>query len=701
VHPILAECTIDFASTMIRELFPPEGPAKMHIPGTTDPARLDKAERKSKHMNWQLREECPEFRPELEQFLTQLPMGGSQYFKFWWDKRLRCEFVPIDDLFLPSTAQNFWSADRYTHRYYMTEDGISRKVESKQWVDGPGPVDLVPDKSASAEANDKIEGVESDPDNEDGEQEFYEIYFSHDFGEGFAPYILTVDADGLQPRALVRNWDLDDPDREPCYYIAESPFIPWRGAVGVGFPHLIGSLSGAMTGALRAILDSAHLQNSATGLKLKGNRVSGQNTSPTPGSIAEIEGETAVVDPDIRKLVMPILFSGPSPVLAEILGFLDKQARGVVRTTMDDSAIDTNANVPVGTQLSRVEQGMKVLGAIHERLHSFMARCLAIVQRLNKMYLDENVQMRKVGEVLASRQDYAGPVDVVPVSDPRIFSDMQRTAQAQSLLGLAGQAPELYNKLAIHQRILKTLKIPNPEEVLLVPPQPQPLDPASELMAVMMGKPVMAYPEQNHLAHLQVYVALLSSPLYAGNPAMAPQLVGSLLPLITQRLVMIFCESLAEGVPLDQLQQNPQAAQQAAPQIAQLMGQRAQQLMPALDKRLGQITPVVMQAMEIVQKFQAKFQPPIPGDPNGPLNRDISRQAMMDAAKVEDMAEEREFKKNKAQVDATVEILKNQDDNETRLEIEEMRLQAKQESDAQRVDKEQAREAARAALRHM
>jgi hypothetical protein len=220
-------------------------------------------------------------------------------------------------------------------------------------------------------------------------------------------------------------------------------------------------------------------------------------------------------------------------------------------------------------------------------------------------------------------------------------------------------------------------------------------------MAVMMGKPVMAFPEQNHLAHLQVYVALLSSPLYVGNPAMSPQLVGSLLPLITQRLVMIFCESLAEGVPLDQLQQNPQMAQQAGPQIAQLMGQRAQQLMPALDKRLGQITPVVMQAMEIVQKFQAKFQPPIPGDPNGPLNRDISRQTMMDAAKVEDMAEEREFKKNKAQVDATVEILKNQDDNETRLEIEEMRLQAKQESDAQRVDKEQAREAARAALRHM
>lgn len=700
VHPILAECTVDFASTMIRELFPPEGPAKMHIPGTMDPARLEKADRKSKHMNWQLREECPEFRPELEQFLTQLPMGGSQYFKFWWDKRLRCEFVPIDDLFLPASAQNFWSANRYTHRYYLTGEDVDRRVMAKQWVEGPGPAQPDVSRSSSADANDKIEGVEADPDNEDEQQEFYEIYFSADIGEGLAPYILTVDSEGLQARSLVRNWDPEDQDREACYYIAESPFIPWRGALGIGFPHMIGSLSGSMTGALRAILDSAHLQNSATGLKLKGNRIGGQNTDVKPGSIGEIEGETATVDPDIRKLFLPMMFQGPSPVLAEILGFLDKQARGVVRTTMDDSAIDTNANVPVGTQLSRVEQGMKVLGAIHERLHSFMARCLAIVHRLNKMYLDDQAQLRKVGEVLASRGDYQGPVDVIPVSDPRIFSDMQRTAQAQSLLGLAAQAPELYNKVAIHQRVLRTLKIPNPEEILQTPQQPMPLDPASELMAVMMGKPVMAFPEQNHIAYLQVYVALLNSPLYGANPAVAPQLVGSLLPLVTQRLVMIFAESLAEGLPLDQLQQNPQMAQQAGPQIAQLMGQRAQQLAPALDKRLGTIPTTVLQAMELVQKLQQKFQPPLPGDPNGPLNRDISRQAMMDAAKVEDMAEEREFKKNKAQLDATVELLKNQDDNETELEKEEMRLEARRQADSSKVDPEDARQAARAALRH-
>ena len=110
VHPVLAEACVDFAARAIKELFPPQGPVKTSIVGVTTEAQLDRAERKRTFMNWQLTTQMPEYRSELEQLLTQLPLGGSQFQKFWHDDRFNrpvSEFVPIDDILLPYSATSF------------------------------------------------------------------------------------------------------------------------------------------------------------------------------------------------------------------------------------------------------------------------------------------------------------------------------------------------------------------------------------------------------------------------------------------------------------------------------------------------------------------------------------------------------------------------------------------------------------------
>ncbi|EFX61323.1 hypothetical protein DAPPUDRAFT_340136, partial [Daphnia pulex] len=99
VHPVMAEGCVDFASRAIKEMFPPDGPVKTKVLGKMDDAKAEMAERKRDFLNWQITEQIEEFKDEQEQLLTQLPLGGSQYFKLWFDdqkKRPVVEFLPID-----------------------------------------------------------------------------------------------------------------------------------------------------------------------------------------------------------------------------------------------------------------------------------------------------------------------------------------------------------------------------------------------------------------------------------------------------------------------------------------------------------------------------------------------------------------------------------------------------------------------------
>ena len=737
VHPVMAESCIDFASSAIKELFPPSGPVRTEFVGDIEKDQLERGNRKADFMNWQLTRQMPEYVDELEQLLSQMPLGGSQYLKLRFDEDLGrpvAEFVPIDEIFLPFSATNFYSSPRLTHRQLITKYTFEKRVESGFYRDiGLADTLSSPEQTSSAIANDKVEGLEDTAYNEDGLRPILEVYAWRNLDDSLnptdkaAPYIFHIDEHSEKVLAVYRNWDEQDEKLEKLDWIVEFKFIPWRGAYAIGLPHLIGGLSAALTGSLRALMDSAHINNAAAMLKLKSGRVVGQNTQVDITGVTEIEAP-ANVD-DIRKIAMPMPFNPPSPVLFQMLGFLTQAAKGVV-TTSEEKIAEAGNQMPVGTAMALIEQGSKVFSAIHARLHRSQTKVLEILHRINSKWLDEQDQLEKLGKVVASKEDFAGSMDIVPASDPNIFSETQRYAQMQALMQMSqadAQNPNVqWNQLEIRRRILDLMHVQQPDKLLPEVVEPVTADVITENDTARQGKPVKATMEQNHSAHIDGHLAYLSSPLVVQNPMIPPQLLNGLMAHINEHIGMLItqttqqltqqmsAELMARGVPEDVVE--AQATQQAMQMLQQ------------------QMMPVMQQVGQVQQMLQQRTpQPPMPPEVQATLQigmAEIERKKALDQAtnqlKQQEIAARMQTEQAKTQMEGAAaqftqqmessreqfrqfieqmrltreaeaeqvrnqieimkneqdnhqkqmtELLKNRDDNETKVLIEEMKAQ--------------------------
>lgn len=636
VHPMLVEACVDFSARFIKEIFPPTGPVKSKILGEQDKIKVAKAQRKTDFMNWQTTEQMVEFRSELEQLSTQLPLGGGQYMKYMWNaqyNRPTSEFVPIDDIYLPFSATNFYTAERKTHVQYVTQMEYERRVEVGMYADIDLPTPNDPEFSAAERANEKIEGKQSTSYNEDGLRTIYEIYTYLDIEDdaGVAPYILSVDKSSDKPLSLYRNWEEDDTRKNELHWMVEFPFVPWRGAYPIGLTHMIGGLSGAATGALRALLDSAYIQNVPTLLKLKGGP-NGQTLNVQPTEIVEMEGG-ALID-DVRKLAMPLPFSGPSPTLFQLLGFLVDAGKGVVQTSFEKFN-DQNPNAPVGTTMAIIEQGMVVFSSIHSRLHAAMARSFNIIHRINSMYYtQEELDGLDVGLTI-SAEDFEGPSDVVPVSNPAIFSEAQRFAQIQAIMNRAQLVPQMYDQRAVEEMFLRTLKVPG-SEVLAPLPGSEDRDPVSENVAAAMGQGIYVLPQQDHIAHLEVHLPFLKSPLFGSNPSIAPALLYPMAMHLRNHLLNYYLVESHDAI--DQAQQSSTIEEQAPQQVELILRVQRfiEQQLSGFGKELSQIT-------EAAQQFK----------PQGPSENDPTMKIAEMSAQIKqsELAQKSEFENARLQID--------------------------------------------------
>ncbi len=627
VHPVMAEACVDFAASAAKELLPPDGVVKSNIKGNDDKQKERTAERKVTFMNWQLSEQVPEYRDEMEQLLTQLPLGGSQYLKWLYDdeqRRPTCEWIPIDNIILPYATTNFYSSQRIAEQQDITGDIYQKRIDEGMYrdldnVDYTSDAPLT-DQTRSEKANNKIEGKEEPSKNIDELRRVYEItcYMRLDDDpetEGRrAPYILTIDETSSKVLALRRNWEAGDEKLEKMDWVVEFKFIPWRGAYAIGLPHLIGGLSAALTGALRALLDAAHINNSQTMLKLKTGRVSGQSDRIEPTQVVEVEAGPGVTD--IRQIAMPMPFNPPSGVLLELMGWLTNAAKGVV-TTAEEKIGEANNNMPVGTAQALIEQGAKVFSSIHARLHRSQAKSLKIISRLNHWYLSE---MDNQSGTEIEVRDFAYNTDIRPVSDPNIFSETQRLAQNQALLQMATSAPPgMFDIRAVYKRVLGQLKIPSIEEVLPNPLGASESNPALENVSMTMGHPAAAYPDQDHLAHIQVHLEYANNPAYGGNPVIGPVFAPKALDHIKQHLTLHYLQSMRSYVAeasggrdvLELHQEKPldQAAQQAIALASQMVNQDSQQQMAQYVQQIQELAQKVQQAQQTQQQNAAMADP--------------------------------------------------------------------------------------------
>ena len=711
VHPVMAEACVDFASRAIKELFPPDGPTRTKILGDVDEDKVKVAERKRDWMNWQLTEQIEEFRDEQEQLLTQLPLGGSQYMKLWYDenkKRPCAEFVPIDKIYLPFEAANFYTSQRVTEVNTISNFEFQNRVRSGLYRD----ISLIrafvePEMSHAEKANTKIEGKRFE-ENEDGVRDVYHIYTWLEQDEDkrtkgkSAPYILMVDKLDEKCVGLYRNWEEGDDTWTKLDWLVEFKFIPWRGAYAIGLPHLIGGLSAALTGALRALMDSAHINNAATMLKLKGARMSGQTDQVEVTQVAEIEGAPGV--DDIRKIAMPMPFNAPSPVLMELLGWLDNAAKGVVSTSEEKIADATN-NMPVGTAQALIEQGAHVYSAIHARLHESQARVLKVLARLNRWYLDEQRRGEVVIDLDIHRDDFKRNTDVIPVSDPHIFSETQRMAQTQAVMQIMQNNPDLFNRKAVIERFLKQMKVPQINELMVMEPDENMIDVAQENVLMMKGQPAKAYLEQDQLAHIQGHLDFYQNPVFGGgNPLIMPQLLQPMVEHLQEHFGMWYQirmnEYIHEALGRNKLDyEDPRLT----PRADQLYALASQHVQMDSQQTFVKVMPIFQQMMQQIQQMKQGAQPPMDPDAQVLLQTSMAetqRRAARDQADTQ-LAQQKlqaDMQLDQARIAAEnqrdqatqqLDIAMNAEDNLTRERIESAKLS----HDADRLRHEQVKTA--------
>ena len=698
VHPVMAEACVDFASRAIKELFPPDGPVRTKILGETTDEKVERAERKRDYTNWQLTEQITEFRDEQEQMLTQLPMGGSQFIKMWYDekkKRPCAEFVGIDNILLPFASVNFYTAQRVTEVQDITEFEYKQRVARGLYRD----INLIratsePEMSKAEKANEKIEGKQYQ-DNEDGLRKVYHVYTWLDLDDDertkgeTAPYIMMIDALEHKLLGLYRNWEEGDDTLTKLDWIIEFKFIPWRGAYAIGLPHLIGGLSAALTGALRALLDTAHVNNSLTMLKLKGAKISGQSQQVEITQVTEIEGAPGV--DDIRKIAMPMPFNPPSPVLFELLGWLDGAAKGVV-TTAEEKIADVTSNTPVGTTQALIEQGAAVFSAIHSRLHDSQRRLLGVLGRINRWYLDDMRKGDVVADLPITREDFQRNSDIIPVSDPHIFSETQRIAQLQSVLQLSTQFPGMIDPRAVVSRMLKQLKVPDINELMPNNSKPKEIDAADENAAMALGKPAFAYPRQDQLAHIQTHLAFAMDPALGSNPLIAQAYIPLALEHIKQHMMLWYTSQIkgyvtaGSDIKLDKYENNKLAADidkaiaMASEHVKMDTGQVFEGVIPAL-QQMGQIAsqfkppapPMDGEAQAVLQASMAETQRRAAAD----QAKNAIDTARLQAENARDAAKLQADQAMNAENNLTAERMKT-----AQLTVDQLKLQKEQEQTA-------------------
>ena len=672
VHPAMAEGCVDFAARAIKELFPPDGPVKTKVIGKMDELKSQTAERKKDYLNWQISEQIEEFRDEQEQLLTQLPLGGSQYFKLWFDeekKRPCVEFLPIDRVILPFAATNFYTAQRAAKVHEITLHEFERRIRTGMYRD----ISYVKaseslEQNKVEKANNKVEGKQFE-ENKDGLRKVYHIYTYLELDDDkktkgrSAPYILMIDELDQEVVGLYRNWEESDETMTKLDWVVEFKFIPWRGAYAIGLPHLIGGLSAALTGSLRALLDSAHINNAATMLKLKGAKISGQSQQVEVTQIVEIEGAPGVQD--IRQIAMPMPFNPPSEVLFRLLGWLDTAAKGVVSTS-EEKIADINANAPVGTTQALIEQGAAVFSAIHARLHDSQARVLKILCRLNRWHFDDMQKSDVVADLEISREDFARNTDVVPVSDPHIFSETQRMAQSQAVLALAEKHPDQFNISTVLARVLKQMKVPNINELMKDVPAPEQRTSADENAALLIGQPAYAYLQQDHIAHIQDHLQFAMNPFLGQSPFADPGYLNNLIEHLKQHMTLWYLNrsngyvEQSTGKPVDDYD-NPELT----PTIDKVYTTVGAHVMMDTQQVFGQFAQVFQSLVQMAQ--QRKNQPqPLP--PDAQVVKDTS------------MAEtQRKTQKDQADIQlAQAKLQKDMQehamDNQTKIAIENSKL---------------------------
>ena len=601
-HPLIAEAVTQFQAQAYKELLPSSGPVRTQIVGSSNPETEMQAERVKEFMNYQIIHVMEEFDPETDRLLFYLPLAGSAFKKVYFDDildRAVARFVPADDLLVPYNAADLSSASRIIHVIRMNENdirkfqagGFYRDIELKPYV---GDDEL-------REKERDLSGIMKTTDTDDCT--LLEIHTDLDLA-GFEhrspldgeptgiklPYIITIDEGSSKILAIRRNWKEGDEFYRKIQYFTHYKFLPGLGFYGLGLLHMIGGLGRSATSILRQLIDAGTLANLPAGFKARGIRIRDADEPLSPGEFRDID----VPGGALKESILPLPYKEPSQTLYALLGFVVEAGQRFAAIA-DLQVGDGNQQAAVGTTVALLERGSKVMSAIHKRLHyaqkiEFRMLARVFAESLPPMY-PYNVWG---AEALIKQADFDERVDIIPVSDPNIFSMSQRLALAQTQLQLAQTNPEMHNLFEAYRRIYQAIGVQNIEGILPTPKPPQPTDPAIENAKSIIQELLQAFPTQDHDAHIAAHMMFMKTPI----PASTPPIFALLQAHICEHIAF-----KARGVVSAEMMMADQQAQQMGQQaqqvdvearVAELIATYTEEIMTALlPPGEGQVDPLV------------------------------------------------------------------------------------------------------------
>jgi len=527
-HPILAEAVTQFQAQAYKELLPAGGPVDTEVLGMTDDAKQEKANRVKNFMNYQITYKMEEYDPEMDQLLFYLPLSGSAFKKVYYDPavgRAVARFVKSEDLVVPYYAVDLLTSPRITHVIHMAENELRKLQLSGFYVD----IEMnSPGSSADiTEVDSKIEELQGLTRTiSDEEFTLLEMHVDLDLeghedtdesGEETGlrlPYIVTICKDNNKVLAIRPNYSEKDPMRKKVEYFTHYKFLPGLGFYGFGLIHMMGGLTKSVTAILRQLIDAGTLSNLPAGFKSRGLNIQRHDDPLQPGEWRDVDAPGG----RLQDAFLPLPYKEPSGTLVTLLGALVDSGKQFA-STVEGPTGDGNSEAPVGTTVALLEKGQRVMSAIHKRLH-YAQRCeFKILKRVFGEFLPPEYPYQvQGGTENVFKTDFDTSVDVIPVSDPNIFSMTQRITLAQTQLQMAQAAPELHDLREAYRKMYIALNIKDIDSVLPPEEEVQPKDPVLENMDVLNNIPLQAFPQQNHDAHIAAHSAFLENPMIQENP---------------------------------------------------------------------------------------------------------------------------------------------------------------------------------------
>ena len=669
-HPMLTESVVRFQSEAMMETFPAQGPVKTQIVGAINKLREEAAERVRDDMNYQLTDVMTEYRPEHEKMLWSLPLAGSAFKKVYFDPakgRQVAVFIPAEDIVVPYGSSNIEDSERVTHVMRKTEQEVVRLQEAGFYAD----VDL-------GEPGYELDDIEKQKAEETGmnatQDDRFRILemhvnldlkgFEHTDKKGretgiALPYVVTIEKGTRTILAIRRNWYEDDILHTKRQHFVHYQYIPGFGFYGYGLIHLIGGYAKSATMLIRQLVDAGTLSNLPGGLKSRGLRIKGDDTPIQPGEFRDVD----VPSGSIRDNILPLPYKEPSQVLMALFQQIVQEGRAFA-SSGDMNVSDMSNEAPVGTTLAILERTLKVVTAVQARLHYTMKQEFKLLKVIIADYTPEEYDYEpEDANRKAKKSDYDS-TDVIPVSDPNAATMAQKIVTYQAVLQLAQQAPQLYDLALLHRQMIEVLGVKNADKLVKTEDDAEPTDPIQENQDILTHKPVKAFMEQNHQAHIAVHMAAIQDPKIQQLMQMNPQaqvIMAAAMAHVNEHIAFEYRRTMEEamGIVLPGKEENGEKKKRVPPemadQIAIKAAQAAQQLLQQNQQEAQQ------------QAAQQKLQDPI-----------VQMQMQELQLKQQDL----QLKAQKQQVDAA--------EKADRIRVEESRIQAQMQIAAMQVGAQSA-----------